>query len=565
MSDREKLLKENVVEYEAARRAAEKNLKENQEDIAKRASYVESLNKAVDDHRILVVWDQGNAGTELPRYMLEYLRRTYGNKFSYTCCVKRYDKAPVEGIPIVKILSPEFWEAAACSKYIISSISLPVAYIKREEQVYFNTCEAAYKKENLMDEEGVSFLSREMLKADYIYAPSAEAARHTWLEMSCFGNIYDGSVLVCGDPEKEAGVLAEAVLGNTGAGEGAVKRISLRDKKRKKLLVLTSWKNTREKKYEVKNCLCGVNTEKYDVAVLSPWVSEPGILKDYVSLSKDFAKVMYRGRMTLGEEEYMDYRILEKNPDACVRCAGLWEYMNGIMKREWQRIWGNQSFDECLVLGSQGYLQYYMAAFGRFGKKVLMDLDFLAVLKEKEPSRWQTAISVFDEIYAPTVCVSLGSYGAENREKVFRLPVCVYDKGGVKEKTETVEFGGKKYLVCDQWKQEDGTTGLRLLISPAPGSCLVNADLIPDKDRKEMLSGCLSGEQEVYLLGPNARSYQSFLPGAFVLDECLRRYMYLLPGAEDFFKNIKTYYGDKALTYDVTGEICKIYGVSEQK
>lgn len=562
MSEKERLLSENIEDYEAARRAAEKNVKENLGEISKRFSYAESLKKPLNQKQILLMWDQEHAGRDIPGQMLAYLQRTWGKKFTIVCCVKNSGETPLEGVTNVKVATSRFWEAAACSKYIISSTELPVAFVKREGQVYFYICEEAYQKESLMDEAGVSTLSRELLKSDYLYAPSQEEARRVWLEKAPFGRLYDGTVLVCRQPKEEAGALAELILGKAKAGNHGIEQLSLRDSSKKKLLVLTSWKNARELKYEVKNFLSGIDTDACEVTVLSPWSGAPGVFEDYISLPGEFVKLMYRGRLTMSEEEHLEYRIMEKNPDAYVKCKEIREYMDALMKREWQRIWGNQAFDECIVLGSLGYQQYYMALSGAFGKKVLMDLGFLEGLKEKDPARWRRAVSAFDEIYAPAASAGLGSYGPENKGKVFRLPVCVYNRR--EEEPETTEYNGRTYLVCDRWQQEDGKTELRLLLLPGTGSCLVNADLVPDEERRAYLAACLSGEPEVYLLGPNAGSYQSFLPKARALEESLRRFLYLLPAAGTFFKNIKAYYGDKTLEYDITGEICKIYGVPEK-
>ena len=159
---------------------------------------------------------------------------------------------------------------------------------------------------------------------------------------------------------------------------------------KKKILVLTSWKADREQKIVVRRLLKEIDPKRFDVAVLSAWANEPGLLKDFeTKIPEHMAKLMSHGRMTVSEQECRNYRILEKYPDICVKYGEVRRYVNGLMDREWGRTLGNNSWDVCLLLGSMGYLQYYMAARAQAKKKILVDLDFLPYIREKNPAAWR--------------------------------------------------------------------------------------------------------------------------------------------------------------------------------
>ena len=97
---------------------------------------------------------------------------------------------------------------------------------------------------------------------------------------------------------------------------------------------------------------------------------------------------------------------------------------------------------------------------------------------------------------------------------------------------------------------------MKLVRLPEPGSILVNADLPPSPERKERLKK-LSEKHMVYLLGTESAAYTGFVPEAIVLDEYVRRELYLLPEAWKFFEAFESYEGNQAQEYDVTGKIYK--------
>ena len=48
-----------------------------------------------------------------------------------------------------------------------------------------------------------------------------------------------------------------------------------------------------------------------------------------------------------------------------------------------------------------------------------------------------------------------------------------------------------------------------------------------------------------------------------MLDEYVRKQLYLLPEAWEFFSGFEGYVGNPALEYDVTEKICKAFGVKK--
>ena len=554
MNEMERYLKENIVDYESVKRSALKYIKENETDLKKRYPYSKELEKDVQENRILFVWDSkaGKAG-ELPHKMFQYVERTYGKQYDCICCQKGSMKLS-SGRNSVKHDSPQFWEAVASAAYIVSSIPLPIAFVKRKEQKYFYVGAQFWEKDNRMDVEAVSVLAREILKADYILAQDEKTAVKGLKEDTRLAGIYEGKVLVCQDPEHAAGELTEILLGKD-MDSLNVSVLSLREKTRKKLLVLTSWKDSREHKFTTRLLLKKLQEKDMDTVVLSSWTADGEEFKDFVSEDNALAQVMYRGRMTMTEEDFLFYRCMEKNPDVYKSCAPVKEYMDHLMEREWHRIWGEQTFDVCLVLGSQGYQQYYMAMACPAKEKILVDLDFLPVLKEKDAGKWMKGLSMFVQIFYPATMPGTGCYGMENQGKIKPLPVMIQEQ---QTEGELVELDGRKYLVCDSTKDKNNGMDVKLLLYPEAGSILVNADTAPDEAIKEKL-GKVSGK--ICLIGPCAQSYRLFLKDAVVLDEYVRNILYLLPVAGFYWKQFEAYVPAAGAKADPLGEICSLFGV----
>lgn len=554
MSEMEKYLKENIEDYESVKRSAQKYIKENGGELKKRYPYSKELEKGVQENRILFVWDNkaGKTG-ELPQRLFQYMWQTYGKKYDYICCQKGSLKLFTGGNS-VKHDSPQFWEAAASAAYIISSIPFPIAFIKRKEQKYLYVGSQLWEKEHRMDVEAMSVLARELLKADYILAQDEETAFSSLKEDTRLGNIYEGKLLVCKDPENALEELAEVLLKDT----ESLQKVSvqpMRKESRKKLLVLTSWKDSREYKFITRLLLKKIREKDLDTVILSSWAADEEVFEDFASTEKELAHVMYRGRMTMGEEDFFFYRCMEKNPDVYKSCAPVKEYMNRLMEREWQRIWGSQTFDTCLVLGGQGYQQYYMAMTCPAREKILVDLDFLPALKEKASDKWIKGLSLFDRIFCSATMSSTGCYGIENQERTEPLPVLIWDQ---QISGELVEMDGRKYLVCDFQKKQNHAMNVKLLLYPEEGSILVNADAAPNEEIKEKL---MKADGKVYLLGSCAQSYRLFLKDAVILDEYVRNILYLLPVAGFYWKQFTLYIPAENTKTDSLGEICRLFGV----
>ena len=77
----EKLLQENMEEYESASRQALKYLEENRAELEARYEYAGYLELPVKKDQIFFLWEDTGAGWEIPRKMLEYVQKTYGKKY----------------------------------------------------------------------------------------------------------------------------------------------------------------------------------------------------------------------------------------------------------------------------------------------------------------------------------------------------------------------------------------------------------------------------------------------------------------------------------------------------
>ena len=558
MSEMEKLLEEKMDEYESARRQAMKFVHENQKELSKNYAYAEELTKPLTENQIFFCLENRTKGGELVRKILETVAHRYGNEYICICCAKGGFSlfGPSGRIQMIKEESEEYWTALATSRYIISSIPLPVPYVKRKGQVYFNAMAEVYGQENL---ENVSFLSvtaRELLKTDLIYAPSYQTAAKTWLKNCKLGQVYEGRVLVPADKERAGSTLAEFLIKEHKGEELEI--FSLRENpEKKKVLILGSWKAEREAKITVERILENLDSSRYDAALYTGWLSEDKEQREFLSLARYIPLLMGAGRMTLKEADFLNYRTIEKNPVVYLENVRIHSYIDEMIEREWGRLLGTASWDVVFLAGSVGYLPYYLAAKAPAKTKVLADLDFLPYIKEKYPARWRRALTVFDRIYAPAGCLQLGSYGTENRLRTMRLPVLPAEK---ETETERVFYNGNTYLVCEKWEMKNGRTSLRLVQLPEEGSILVNGDLPFSQGQKEKLMA-LSKDHRLYILGAESKACHSALPDAIVLDEYVRNGLPLHPAAWEFFSAFSGYVGNQALEYDGTGKICRAFGV----
>ena len=87
-----------------------------------------------------------------------------------------------------------------------------------------------------------------------------------------------------------------------------------------------------------------------------------GDVKEFLAFEKELPKVMGAGRMTLSEEDFLNYRMIEKNPALYLENPEIRRYMRMLAQREWGRLFGSSSWDVVIMAGSTGYLPYYLAA-----------------------------------------------------------------------------------------------------------------------------------------------------------------------------------------------------------
>ena len=127
---------------------------------------------------------------------------------------------------------------------------------------------------------------------------------------------------------------------------------SLRNQEeRKKVLILSSWRAEREAKLVVRKLADSMDREKYDTVIYSGWLGSRGDVKEFLAFEKELPKVMGAGRMTLSEEDFLNYRIIEKNPALYLENPEIRRYMRMLARREWGRLFGSSSWDVVIMAG----------------------------------------------------------------------------------------------------------------------------------------------------------------------------------------------------------------------
>ena len=559
MNEIEKILEQNLEEYESARRRAHKLVNGYRREISKTYGYADALVQLpLNPGQILFLWEKGAPGGELIREMYEYVKKTCGRDYVCISCVR--GGLPFEKNDRVTEKSSGYWSALASSGYIISSVEMPAAFVKRDGQIYFNTMEKAYGKIRMNTKKFLSETVRDMLKTDFICAPDEQQARETWTYKCQAGNVYDGKVLLLPHGIRDRAAVLSSFLLKGEWAEG-LEVLSFRDGQKKKILILGSGSASGNTKIILDRILEQMQPEEYDVALYSEELGKEDAYKKFAENGFKVTKLTGIGKMTVSEGEYLNYLTVEKNPEVYLENPMIRKFMNELAAREWCRLFGTASWDAVIVAGSVKYLPYYLAAKARTKMKVLVDLDFLPYVHEKYPTRWRKALTVFNRIYAPAHCQLLGSYGQENRLRVMRLPVLRAEKPE-DDQVELVSYKEKEYLVCDKKKASDGHLFMKLVRKPEAGSILVNADLLPTEEQKKVLKQ-LAGEHRISVLGEQSSAYTSFLLEAVVLDEYVRKQLYLLPEAWTFFCSFEGYVGNPALEYDAAEKICKTFGVKK--
>ena len=178
MSEIEKILEQNMEEYESARRRAKKLVKGYTQEISRNYEYADALvNLPVNPKQIFFLWEKETRGGELIREMFEYVKKTYGKNYSCFACVKGGFSFGNAGK--VAENSASYWRALASSGIIVSSLELPVSFVKRDGQIYLNTMSEVYEKKRLDTKEFGSVTARDMLKTDFICVPDQQG-KENW-------------------------------------------------------------------------------------------------------------------------------------------------------------------------------------------------------------------------------------------------------------------------------------------------------------------------------------------------------------------------------------------------
>ena len=105
---------------------------------------------------------------------------------------RRFSSGEKNRCGLCKRGSREYLEALSQAGYIIGNMVLPGSFVKKEAQVYFNPMLEIYDRKSVETAEFLSVTARELLKTDYIYAPSKSKAKEAWLEKCTLGKVYDG-------------------------------------------------------------------------------------------------------------------------------------------------------------------------------------------------------------------------------------------------------------------------------------------------------------------------------------------------------------------------------------
>ena len=249
MNEIEKILKDNMEDYESVKRQALKFIHENKKELSKNYTYAEVCENPTNDTCFFFIVDEKKPGSDLLLEMLDYALKNHvsSDESAIIACIKGgFHLVKKTGVNYVKEESREYLEALSETGYIISNVALPGSFVKKETQVYFNPMLEIYDMKSLETAEFLSVTARELLKTDYICAPSKSKAKEAWLEKCTMGKVYDGKVLIeKKEKSKEGrGSLLDCI--RNGNAMPGMEFFSLRAKEeKKKVLILGSGKATR--------------------------------------------------------------------------------------------------------------------------------------------------------------------------------------------------------------------------------------------------------------------------------------------------------------------------------
>lgn len=332
---------------------------------------------------------------------------------------------------------------------------------------------------------------------------------------------------------------------------------------KKKLLILTDWTLSQEKKCTIRQCISMIDLEAYDVTVAAPLADNSYDQKEMDDLPKEVRKIVYRGRMVLGKEEYIFYRLIKNNLHLYVGHAAIYDYIKKIIQREWRRIWGGQEID-CVVLFGEKMKQYFLTAASEGAKKVLAAEDFMKNGAWVGLEECQKLLEAFETIYIPAVTSVLEreAYGEKNKDKIKRMPLYFRNDYAPHESIPHVYMGEKEYMAAERWRDGEESEQLNLVQIPVKGSCIVNAEMPLDKNGRAYLETVLAERENIWFFGEYAEEYGNVAGhGAIVMSNFLWKKLYMFPAAKAFFERFDTYYGNRDVKMDAMAEICENFHI----
>ena len=128
MNEIEKILKDNMEDYESVKRQALKFIHENKKELSKNYAYAEVCGNPVEASHFFFLIDEKKPGSDLLLEMLDYALKNYvsSEKASVTACIKGgFHLVKKTGVDYVKEESREYLEALSQAGYIIGNMVLP--------------------------------------------------------------------------------------------------------------------------------------------------------------------------------------------------------------------------------------------------------------------------------------------------------------------------------------------------------------------------------------------------------------------------------------------------------
>ena len=138
MNEIEKILKDNMEDYESVKRQALKFIHENKKELSKNYAYAEVCGNPVDASHFFFLIDEKKPGSDLLLEMLDYAVKKYlsSEKTSVTVFLKGgFHLVKKAGVNYVKEESSEYLAVLSRAGCIISNMALPGSFVKKEAQV----------------------------------------------------------------------------------------------------------------------------------------------------------------------------------------------------------------------------------------------------------------------------------------------------------------------------------------------------------------------------------------------------------------------------------------------